>query len=47
MTFIFVNFLFPNYLRVLEFVSEYLINYKSNQDIGVFNISENFEFARQ
>ena len=45
MTFIFVNFLFLNYSRVLEFVSKYSINYKSNLDIGVFNFSENFEFA--
>ena len=43
----FANFSFLNYSRVLEFASEYSINLNSNLEIGVLNISENFEFARQ
>ena len=43
----FANFSFPNYSRFLEFASDYLNNLNSYLKLGVFNISENFEFARQ
>ena len=42
-----VNFYFSNYSRVLEFASQYWINYNSYLKICVNNISENFEFMRQ
>ena len=42
-----MNFSFPNYLRFFEFVSDYLYNLNSYLKLVVFNISENFEFARK
>ena len=43
----FANFSFRNYSRFLEFTSDYLNNLNSYLKLGVFNISENFEFAWQ
>ena len=43
----FANFSFLNYSRFFEFASDYLNNLNSYLKLGVFNISENFEFARQ
>ena len=43
----FANFSFRNYSRFLEFKNDYLNNLNSYLKLGVFNISENFEFARQ
>ena len=42
-----MNFSFPNFSRFLELASDYLNNLNSYLKLGVFNISENFEFARQ
>ena len=43
----FAIFSFLNYSLDLEFASEYAINLNSNSKICAFNISVNFEFARQ
>ena len=47
MTFISGFFSFLNYSQVLEFPGEYLITIYRYLNKGAFNISENFEFARQ
>ena len=43
----FANVSFLNDSRVLEFANEYLIGFYRYINIGVFNISENFEFPWQ
>ena len=43
----FADFSFPNYSRFLEFLSDYFNHLNSYLKLGVFNISENFEFERQ
>ena len=42
----FISRIFLNYSRFLEFASDYLNNMKSYLKLGVFNICENFDFAR-